>query len=203
MAKVSLSQASKDTGVPLPTLSRWRKSGKFSGDKNPHGEGYLIDTSEYDRINSLREASSHIKPTMKGSMRESASLYAVENETHETAIELQVLREKEKLKEQRINELLESTKELKEDRDHWRNQAEKLLLTSGNEERKSPPPAPANIPAVEETPISAPQKPNNRSFQLFMIAVIIGLVMLIVGVWLYPDDTRRVFDALQEWFLNR
>jgi DNA-binding transcriptional MerR regulator len=60
MAKVSLNQASKDTGVSLSTLSRWRKKGKISAEKIENG-GYLIDTSEYDRITELQKLSSHMQ----------------------------------------------------------------------------------------------------------------------------------------------
>jgi DNA-binding transcriptional MerR regulator len=61
MAKVSLNQASKDTGISLSTLSRWRKKGKISAEKTENG-GYLIDTSEYDRIAELQKLSSHMQP---------------------------------------------------------------------------------------------------------------------------------------------
>ncbi len=127
MPKVSLSQAERDTGVPLPTLSRWRKSGKFSADKNPHGQGWLVDTVEYDRISDLKKASSQLKPLVKGSVEEGASLLDTPDETLgnnlQDTIDLEVLREKDKLKNERIKELVE-------DRDKWRNQAEKLLLTA-------------------------------------------------------------------------
>lgn len=61
MAKVSLNKAAKETGVSLPTLSRWRKNGRISAEKNETGQGWLIDTSEYDRINSLKKSSPNMK----------------------------------------------------------------------------------------------------------------------------------------------
>lgn len=72
MAKVSLNQAAKDTGVSLSTLSRWRKKGKITADKTDSG-GYLIDTSEYDRITSMKKSSNKVQPLHEKGMLDIAT----------------------------------------------------------------------------------------------------------------------------------
>jgi DNA-binding transcriptional MerR regulator len=116
MAKVSLSQAAEDTGVSLPTLSRWRKSGKITAEKTDNG--YLMDTSEYDRIQELRKQS----PSMKGGNKTVAKGIATPPETHnETSVlqvEVEFLRERIKDKDQIIedkNKQIENAKVEKQD----------------------------------------------------------------------------------------
>lgn len=120
MAKVSLSKAAKDTGVSLPTLSRWRASGKISADKKPGG-GYQIDTSEYDRIVELKKASPNIKTEEKPSVKENAT----PNESRVKQVEIDLLHDRLKDKERIIEDL-------REDRDDWKKQAQTLLLKDQN-----------------------------------------------------------------------
>lgn len=120
MAKVSLSQAAKDTGVSLPTLSRWRKSGKISAIKNGSG-GYIIDTSEYDRIGEFKKQSRNMKGETKGFMKETVTSNETANEMRVIEVEVNVLRERIRDKDSLIEDL-------REDRDEWKKQAQTLLL---------------------------------------------------------------------------
>lgn len=116
MAKVSLNQAAKDTGVSLPTLSRWRSKGKITADKTGNG-GYLIDTSEYDRINALKKRPSNVKHN-----NETLVKYI------ETPNESSVLELKIKMLEERLHEKNELLEELRTEKNDWKNQAQTLLL---------------------------------------------------------------------------
>lgn len=116
MAKVSLSQAAKDTGVSLPTLSRWRKRGKITAEKTKNG-GYLIDTSEYDRIYSIKQTT----PNVKGNMEGNTLGFATPNETNLLQVKVDVLEERLKEKDALLDEL-------RTERNDWKEQAQKLLL---------------------------------------------------------------------------
>lgn len=116
MAKVSLNQASKDTGVSLPTLSRWRKKGIISAEKTDSG-GYLIDTSEYDRINTQKNQS----PNMKDAKKDNTLNITTPNESRVLQAEIEMLRE-------RLAEKDALVSDLKTERDDWKKQAQTLLL---------------------------------------------------------------------------
>lgn len=134
MAKVSLSQAAKDTGVSLPTLSRWRKNGKITAEKNESG-GYLIDTSEYDRINDVKKSTPNMKGVNNSRNKSNATHNTLQHERGALQVEVEILREKLKLKnleleikDKEINLLSETADDLKEQRNSWQKQAETLLL---------------------------------------------------------------------------
>ena len=116
MAKVSLNQAAKDTGVSLPTLSRWRSKGKITAEKTGSG-GYLIDTSEYDRINSLKKPTPNVKGNIETQMKD----IATPNETSMLEIKVKML-------EERLQEKDELLEELRTEKNDWKDQAQKLLL---------------------------------------------------------------------------
>lgn len=127
MAKVSLSQAAKDTGVSLPTLSRWRKNGKISAKKTGSG-GYLLDTSEYDRINALKKTS----PNMKGLPKGVTLDIATHNESNVLQVEVKLLRERLKDKDGIISDRDNTITNLREDMKDWKTQAQTLLLKNSN-----------------------------------------------------------------------
>ncbi len=104
MAKVSLSKAAKDTGVSLPTLSRWRKNGKISAEKK-QGGGYIVDTSEYDRIAELQKSSPNMKGVTKGSELGIATPLETPNESSGLQVEVEVLRERVTGKDKEIDML--------------------------------------------------------------------------------------------------
>lgn len=171
MAKVSLSQAAKDTGVSLPTLSRWRKSGRISAEKTKSG-GYLVDTSEYDRIKTLRSESPNMKgndtPFMKPIATPSESPNDIEN-VH--------LKERLREKDQIISEL-------RDDRDDWKKQAQTLLLQSSSLSQ----------------PKSEPQKKAESSSYKFTYSLLItaGILAISIISYNYLDQymsTQRVTTA--------
>jgi len=121
--KVSLNQASKDTGVSLPTLSRWRKNGLISADRNENG-GYLLDTSEYDRINELKKQSPNMKDNVNGSILNNETNKKYNEIAHETrflSLEIEMLR-------QRLAEKDAIIEDLRTERNDWKQQAQTLLL---------------------------------------------------------------------------
>lgn len=105
--ELSASQAAKATGKSIPTITRAIKSGKLSASRN--GEGWLIDTSELNRVFPLLPQGANVTPKM------------LDNETPISAnmlqVELKALRELLATKDEIISDL-------KEDRDHWRDMAE-------------------------------------------------------------------------------
>lgn len=162
MAKVSLTQAAKDTGVSLPTLSRWRKSGKISAEKNGSG-GYSIDTSEYDRIQEFRKSSPNVKGNMKGVAKESETPHETPSERGVLHVEVAVLRERIKDKDEMIQEL-------REDRDDWKKQAQTLLLQA---------PAPTVPPVIEPSP-AAQEKPEGSISQTETLPTAAAFPLLLV-----------------------
>ena len=132
--KVSASQAAKMVGKSVPTITRAIKSGKLSGEPNPNG-GWLIDPSELSRVWNVTPVTGNAHPTKLG---------------HETPHETSVLQVKLDAKQERISDLERQIEDLREQRDKWQSQAERLLL-----ERPQVP---------SETP---PQKPSGGFFGLF------------------------------------
>ena len=128
--KVSLSRAAKETNVSLPTLSRWRKKGLISADKN-HNGGYLLDTSEYDRINELKKQS----PNMKDNMLDITTTTG----TTENEIERQVLKVEIAMLKERLAEKDGIIQDLKTEKDDWKKQAQTLSITDNRlEAHRSP-----------------------------------------------------------------
>ena len=189
MPKVSLSQASKDTGVHLSTISRWRKDGKISADKNPDGSGYLINTSEYDRINILRKQSFQAKPPARGSMQESASLYDTPDATPQNEFVAHLKEEITFLKK----ELDETKQEKRELRQIIKDQNVKLLTAhvSDNGEVKESSPNTEPITPPVETP-----KKRFDWFPVFM--VIMGAFGFLIWwvTYTYPEAVNMWLDEV-------
>ena len=110
--KLSASQAAKQTGKSVPTITRAIKSGKLSAEKTGSG-GYQIEASELFRVfNAVTD-----KPNMKGNLLQVVT-------QHETAPETpnsRLLREK-------IEALETALSDAKAERDEWRDQAKRLAL---------------------------------------------------------------------------
>lgn len=127
--KVSLSRAAKETNVSLPTLSRWRKKGLISADKN-HNGGYLLDTSEYDRINELKKQS----PNMKDNKNDNMLDITTTTGTTESEIERQVLKVEIAMLKERLAEKDGIIQDLKTEKDDWKKQAQTLSITDNRSE---------------------------------------------------------------------
>ena len=122
--KVSLNRAAKENNISLPTLSNWRKKGLISAEKAENGR-YIIDVSEYDRIQEIKKQSSHIsvkipKALDKDNVKVSENLHKESNSFNDA--EKDFLQEKIALLEERISEI-------KEQRDDWKKQAQTLLIS--------------------------------------------------------------------------
>lgn len=110
----SMAEAARQTGVSKATIHRAIKSGKLSAERK-EGGGYAISPAELFRV----------YPTVKQdetvTVRRSATPHETPPDTPDMTRENALLRE-------RISEL-------KEERDAWRNQAERLLLAAPVERR--------------------------------------------------------------------
>ncbi len=185
MAKVTLSQAAKDNHVSLPTLSRWRKSGKISAEKTGSGS-YRIDTSEYDRIIDLKKQSPNMKRFVKHDMKGIATPDETPNEMRVLRVEVEVLRERVKDKDQIIDDL-------REDRDDWKKQARTLLLqstsseiapnthTGNKEENQGSTPAGTTNLVIKER--------NMAVYSAIFLATLL-VVMMAVFVWMTHADEK-------------
>lgn len=112
--KLTASQAAKQTGKSIPTITRAIKSGKISAERTNSG-GYIIEPSELFRV---------FKPvTVKGNVTDKKL-------DDETPNELGALQDKVKFLE-------EALLDAKNERDEWRDQAKRLTLALPAPENKS------------------------------------------------------------------
>ena len=108
----TLGEAAKAVGKSKPTIQRAIKSGKISAPKDSFGR-YNIDPAELHRIFPALQRTSNDDDHLKQS--------ETFNETSMLQIEIKLLREQ--------------LDDLKEDRDHWRQQAT-ALLADGRKKRQ-------------------------------------------------------------------
>lgn len=119
--KLSASEAAKQTGKSVPTITRAIKSGKISAERTEVG-GYLIDPAELFRVFTPLTPRRNDTPTELG------------NETHkDTLLETRILLEK-------VSGLEAALADAKAERDEWRDQAKRLAMVL-------PPPEPTVTPA--------------------------------------------------------
>ena len=104
--RLSASEAAKQTGKSVPTITRAIKSGKISAERTESG-GYRIDPSELFRV---------FSPVTKGNDETQTVL---DDETHNITDETRLLREKMQLLEAALNDA-------RQERDEWRDQAQRL-----------------------------------------------------------------------------
>jgi hypothetical protein len=124
----SLKQAAKATGKTRPTILRAIQANKISAQKDEQG-AWQIEPAELHRV----------YPPVQEHEPAQERRYDAYNEAHE--VEIRLLRERIADKDAVIDDL-------REDRDRWRMQAEKLLLTDQRERSMTtPPPEPAAAPA--------------------------------------------------------
>jgi len=110
--KYTAGQAAKATGVATATITRALKSGKISGQKDSNG-AWMIDPSELHRVFPPVSLKEHEKPFMK----QDETPYEMNERPFESSAlqrELQVLRE--------------TLADVREDRDKWRDMAERLSI---------------------------------------------------------------------------
>lgn len=108
MRKLTLGDAAKRSGMSKATISKALKSGRISGEKLPVANGryeFRIDPSELDRVFPHKQQHQHTNEQIETTRN-----------TTETAVLEAKLHAAERLIE-----------ELKEDRDQWRQAANRLL----------------------------------------------------------------------------
>lgn len=110
--KYTAGQAAKATGVATATITRALKSGKISGQKDESG-AWVIDPAELHRVFPPLAQKDHAS----SSMQERETPRA----THERAPETSAL-------EREVQTLREALSDAREDRDKWRDMAERLSL---------------------------------------------------------------------------
>lgn len=110
--KYTAGQAAKATGVATATITRALKSGKISGKKDENGS-WMIDPSELHRI----------FPPISKKDRESPSVKhdATPPQEPERVVETRAL-------EREVQTLRDALNDAREDRDKWRDMAERLSL---------------------------------------------------------------------------
>jgi len=110
--KYTAGQAAKATGVATATITRALKSGKISGQKDSNG-AWMIDPSELHRVFPPVSSKEHERPLMKQ--------YATPHEMAERPFESSAL-------QREIQVLRETLADIREDRDKWRDMAERLSI---------------------------------------------------------------------------
>lgn len=145
--KFSLGQAAKHSGFSKPTLSRAIKSGKLSAARLDDGS-FAIDPAELERWKDNNGHRNHPE-----------TLLATPDETPETPkdsslvqVELEVLRERVRIfeaeRDRERAQLTGQVDDLRRDRDHWREQADRATrLLAAPPTTSAPAP-----PAVAERP---------------------------------------------------
>ncbi len=111
--KLSASQAAKETGKSIPTITRAIEKGLFTAEKIDNGKGghgYQIDPAELFRVFPRKEKTPSITPNTLGT--------ETPNETGVLEVELKFLREKLADRDSQLAEL-------RTDRDAWKEQAER------------------------------------------------------------------------------
>lgn len=119
--KLTAGQAAIQTGKSIPTIVRAYKKGTLSGEKLPDGGGYQFEASELFRV---------FPPVTRHSDDETPSLESeTPNETRPLQVEVEILRERLRLleteRERERSQLVGQVADLRQDRDHWREQAER------------------------------------------------------------------------------
>lgn len=110
--KYTAGQAAKATGVATATITRALKSGRISGQKDESG-AWVIDPSELHRV---------FPPVSKqDSATPNTQDHATARETPERGPEISAL-------EREVQTLREALSDAREDRDKWRDMAERLSI---------------------------------------------------------------------------
>lgn len=149
--KLTAGQAAKATGRSIPTIVRAYEKQRLSGERLPDGKGYLFEASELFRV----------FPAVTSPPEDDTPLGTeTPNNDGVLGAELRFLRERlEALEADRVREralLADQIKlvsgqlaDVREDRDHWREQAERAtrLIAPPVETPAAPPPVIAERPS--------------------------------------------------------
>ena len=129
MAKVGLKQAAELTGRNQSTIHRAMKNGKLSYTVDDNGQRW-IDPAELERWAAQNPTASGSNDVTQGQSNEV--------QVAELRAELQAERIRVAGLQERLADKDATVADLREDRDRWRAQAERLVLTDQREEAKKP-----------------------------------------------------------------
>jgi len=186
MAKVSLNKASKETGVPLVTLSRWVKKGRISAEKQDSG-GYLMDTSEYTRITDLKKSSPNMKHSTKHTMVENAT----PNEIGVLHVETNLLREIIDSKDKVIEDLRNQRDDLSHKLDTAQETVTRQTYLLEHHQKATEKP-----PEAQEGEIGIRRLQNRRNGLVLAFIALLAIIIVIVM-------TRGMWTPFVESLLNR
>jgi hypothetical protein len=133
MALISLGQAAKLAGLGKTTLARAIKAGRLSATRRDDG-GYQIDIAELERVYPLRSPTEATPATGTGT---ALMVHPATGDAASAVLsgEIEALRATAALMREQIADL-------REDRDRWRDQAERLAIAAP----KPPETPPATVP---------------------------------------------------------
>src|SRR5205823_12500386 len=123
MSKVTLQRASDLTGKSRSTIHRAMEKGRLSFEKDATGNR-IVDVSELERAFGLL-------PLRDDEGDGAEELHRHDVQLIELRAELEIERSKRAMLEQRVDEL-------REDRDRWRNQAERILTDQRDRHAAAP-----------------------------------------------------------------
>jgi predicted site-specific integrase-resolvase len=126
--RYTLGQAAKATGINKMTIGRAIRSGKISAAKNQNGE-YDIDPSELHRV---------FPPVSQSDVTKSEHVtirYPDSDMLLQRVKELEIRLESA---HERISDRDKSISEIRKERDDWKEQAQRLLLTHSPEASRKP-----------------------------------------------------------------
>jgi hypothetical protein len=134
MATLSLREAAKEVGISKSTIWRAARSGALSVTKNDDGQ-ILVDSSELFRVFPAKRSEPR-------SMTQDAAAH-VTHEADDATLRLA-------LAETKLEALQAMVQELRQSRDHWQAQAERLALTAPIAVSPTPSPVP-ELPPFHHT----------------------------------------------------
>ena len=176
---LSLNQAAKETGKAKATIHKALKDGRLSYIEKG-SSGYKIDPAELFRV---------FPRTTDTTTNEQSQtpVNTYENTIKIKELELTVdnLQEKLTLRKEQIQELQKNNDDLREDRNHWRNQAERLALT-----HQTSPETP-QMTVESQAAVPATQAPNRTNYMLYgLLWGIMALFLVIILVIVFEATTR-------------
>ena len=137
MMQVGLKRAAELTGKNQSTIHRAMKNGRISYTVGEDGER-VIDVAELHRAFPVRTADEE-----EGIARKQAgSLQSNDTQVIELRAQLQIEQAKVAMLQERMTEKDSALSDLRTDRDHWRQQAERATLLLTDQRAKEPAPAP-------------------------------------------------------------
>lgn len=127
---LTIGEAAQQTGKSKSTLSRAIKQGKISASRNDDGS-FSIAESELFRVYKRVWSA-----TVEAAQNATNDANATRNATPEKDIEIATLRAELHAAREKIDDLKQMADEIREDRDNWRQQANRLLAAPQQQEQK-------------------------------------------------------------------